>query len=86
MNQKTITVATVLAAAMLSGIFATTQLAFADDSETNTEQKIKQSNHGSGSSTNINCADQDINSESPVDVQACGTLDVDLLEVLTTVR
>ena len=47
MNQKTIAIAAVLAASMLTGIFATTQLAFADESETKTEQEIKQKNVGS---------------------------------------
>jgi hypothetical protein len=50
-----------LAAAALTGIFSSTTLAvFAfeggDQSETNTEQDIKQKNVGSGESTNNNCA------------------------------
>ena len=60
MTQKIIAIAAVLAAAILSGIFATTQLAFADESETSTEQEIKQKNVGSGDSTNVNCGDNDI--------------------------
>jgi hypothetical protein len=82
MNQKTIAIAAVLAAAMLTGIFATTQLAFADESETETEQEIKQKNVGSGFSTNINCADNDIAGVEEVptelELQLCGTAAVDL--------
>ena len=84
MNQKTIAIAAVLAAAMLTGIFATTQLAFADESETKTEQEIKQKNVGSGASTNVNCAENTIEGATedgllpPLDVQVCGTAAVDL--------
>jgi hypothetical protein len=59
---KTITIAAVLTAAALMGIFSTnTWAAYAtysggDQSETNTEQEIKQKNVGSGESTNNNCA------------------------------
>jgi hypothetical protein len=56
MNQ-TIAIATVLVAAALTGILSTSPIAFAqDESETNTEQEIKQKNVGSGESTNNNCA------------------------------
>ena len=54
---------------------------YADESETSTEQKIKQKNSGGDGSTNVNCADNDINSPSPFDVQVCGTLDVGLGEL-----
>ena len=47
-----------------------------DYSGTMTEQEINQSNEGSGSSTNVNCAENDINSQSTFDVQVCGTLDI----------
>ena len=83
MNNKILTIAA-LAAVLVAGIFATTPMAAyaggddGDSSETDTEQKIKQSNVGSGSSTNVNCADNDINSPSPFDVQLCGTAAVDL--------
>jgi hypothetical protein len=60
MNQKTIAIAAVLAAAMLTGIFAT-PMAYADDSETSTEQELKQKNVGSGESTNTNCGSNSIN-------------------------
>ncbi|CAN5541380.1 hypothetical protein BH18THE2_BH18THE2_28140 [soil metagenome] len=102
MNQKTIAIAAVLAAALLTGIFSTTpKAAYADGdyddddhdddgkdndrndngdySGTMTEQEIKQSNDGSGSSTNLNCAENDINSPSTLDVQVCGTLDISAL-------
>ena len=50
-----------------------------DSSETKTEQEIKQKNEGSGESTNVNCADNDIGGATedglipPIDVQLCGT-------------
>ena len=47
----------VLTAGALTGILSTNSIAFAqDESETNTEQEIKQKNVGSGESTNNNCA------------------------------
>jgi hypothetical protein len=61
MNKPFVLVA-VLAAAALTGIFSTNTLAAyastsgGDESETNTEQEIKQKNVGSGESTNNNCA------------------------------
>ena len=54
---KTLAITTVLLAVALAGILSTNSVAFAqDDSETNTEQEIKQKNVGSGESTNNNCA------------------------------
>ena len=68
---------------MVAGVFATTPMAAyaggddGDSSETKTEQEIKQKNSGGDGSTNVNCADNDINSGSiPIDVQVCGTLDI----------
>jgi hypothetical protein len=56
MNKELI-VASVLMAAAITGILSTNQIAFAqDESETNTDQEIKQKNVGSGESTNNNCA------------------------------
>ena len=75
MNNNMLTIAAV-AAVLVAGVFATTQLAFADESETKTEQEIKQKNVGSGESTNVNCGDNDINSGSFIDAQICGTLDI----------
>ncbi|MDQ4056096.1 MAG: hypothetical protein M3156_01615 [Thermoproteota archaeon] len=60
---KTLAIATVLTAAALTGILSTNPIAFAqDESETNTEQEIKQKNVGSGESTNSNCALNSIDS------------------------
>ena len=60
---KTIAIVAVLMAAASTGIFSTNPIAFAqDESETNTEQEIKQKNVGSGESTNNNCALNSIDS------------------------
>jgi hypothetical protein len=60
---KTLAIATVLMAA-LTGIFSTSAYATdgGDESETNTEQEIKQKNVGSGESENNNCALNSIDS------------------------
>ena len=95
MNQKTIAIAALLAAALLTGIFSTTPMAayadgdyddddYHDDdgndngdySGTMIEQEIKQSNEGSDSSTNLNCAENYINSTFTFEGQVCGTLDI----------
>ena len=60
MNKSFVLVA-VLTAAALTGIFSSAPMAVyafegGDESETNTEQEIKQKNVGSGESTNNNCA------------------------------
>jgi hypothetical protein len=53
-----------------------------DESETNTEQKLKQENVGSGESTNFNCGRNTIDAVIPI--QACGTVDLgEEIEVLT---
>jgi hypothetical protein len=59
--KKTLAIATVL---MAAGIFSTSAYAVdgGDESETNTEQEIKQKNVGSGESTNNNCALNSIDS------------------------
>jgi hypothetical protein len=90
MNNKMLTIAA-LAAVLVAGIFATTPMAaYAGDdgdySGTETEQEIKQKNVGSGASTNINCAENDINSPSEDDAQVCGTLDVSVLEAMAALR
>jgi anionic cell wall polymer biosynthesis LytR-Cps2A-Psr (LCP) family protein len=62
---KTLAIATVLMSAALTGIFSTSAYATyegGDESETNTEQDIKQKNVGSGESTNNNCAVNSIDS------------------------
>lgn len=40
---------------MLTAVFATTLVAYADSSETETEEELKQKNVGSGESFNDNC-------------------------------
>ncbi|MGB7678297.1 MAG: hypothetical protein WBL49_05760 [Nitrososphaeraceae archaeon] len=71
MNQKTIAIAAVLMAAALTGLFATSPLAYAegDESETNTDQSVKQKNTGSGDSANFNCGQNLI--KAGVDEQEC---------------
>jgi hypothetical protein len=61
---KTIAIAAVLMAAAFTGLFSTSVYATygGDESETNTEQEIKQKNVGSGESTNNNCALNSIDS------------------------
>jgi len=59
-HQKTIAIAAVLMAAALTGLFATSPMAAyaggdGDESETNTDQSVKQKNTGSGDSANFNC-------------------------------
>jgi hypothetical protein len=51
-----------------------TQLLFADESETNEEQALKQKNAGSRDSTNSNCGENSIDSGS-IDIQ-CGSVDI----------
>jgi hypothetical protein len=72
MNQKTIAIAAVLMAATLTGLFATSPLAYAeggDESETSTDQSVKQKNTGSGDSANYNCGQNLI--KAGVDDQEC---------------
>ena len=83
MNNRILTIAAVLAASLIAGVFATTPMAaYAGDdgdySGTETEQEIKQKNVGSDASTNVNCGDNDINSASEIDAQVCGTAAIDL--------
>jgi hypothetical protein len=62
MNQRTVAIALVLMAAASTGIFTISPLAYADESETSTDQEIKQKNVGSGFSNNNNCAENSIES------------------------
>ncbi|HEU4443608.1 MAG TPA: hypothetical protein VFR94_02925 [Nitrososphaeraceae archaeon] len=74
---KTLAIAAVLMAAVSTGIVSTNPIAFAqDESETNTEQEIKQKNVGSGESINNNCALNSIDTTTAATV-ACpvGPLD-----------
>ena len=59
-----LTIAAILTAAALTGIFSTSAFAYdgGDESETNTEQALKQKNVGSGDSINNNCALNSIDS------------------------
>jgi hypothetical protein len=74
MNQKTLAIAAVVMAAALTGLFATSPLAYAEDrggdtSETSTDQSVKQKNTGSGDSANFNCGENLI--KAGVDDQEC---------------
>jgi hypothetical protein len=61
MNQKMLATAAIVTAAALTGIFSTTPMAAyadgGDESETNTDQSVKQKNTGSGDSANFNCGE-----------------------------
>jgi hypothetical protein len=80
---KTIlTISAILAVGALVAFTIPTQV-FADESETNTEQKLAQENVGSGESTNFNCGENNIDTLLPI--QACGTVDLgDILEDTTS--
>jgi anionic cell wall polymer biosynthesis LytR-Cps2A-Psr (LCP) family protein len=87
MKTKMLTAVAVLAAALLTGIFSTTSMAAyassdGDESETNTEQEIKQKNVGSGESTNFNCAQNLINSQTEQECEAEEEIDDGGLERL----
>jgi anionic cell wall polymer biosynthesis LytR-Cps2A-Psr (LCP) family protein len=75
-----IAIAAVLTAAALMAIVSTTPMAaFAefkggDESETNTEQNLKQKNVGSGSSTNLNCGTNNI--DTTASITTCPTVEV----------
>ena len=61
-------------AAALTGLFATSPIAHAEDgngdtSETSTDQSVKQKNTGSGDSANFNCGENLI--KAGVDEQEC---------------
>jgi hypothetical protein len=61
MNQKMLAIAAIVTAAALTGIFSTTPMAAyaggGDESETSTDQSVKQKNTGSGDSANFNCGE-----------------------------
>jgi hypothetical protein len=80
-----LTIAAVLTAAALTGVFSTSVYATdgGDESETNTEQKLKQKNVGSGESTNFNCGENTIDGETLIDAQLCGQADIDLGGIIT---
>ena len=85
MNQKTIAIAAVLAAAMLTAIFAT-PMAYADDSETSTEQELKQKNVGSGASTNTNCGTNSIDDFVSATLCPGSEIEVDLADMVAGLR
>jgi hypothetical protein len=74
-------VAVILAVGALVSYALPTQV-FADESETNTEQKLAQKNVGSGESTNFNCGENNIDATIPI--QACGTVDLSVLGDMIT--
>jgi hypothetical protein len=53
------------------GILPSSDKWYADESETNTEQRLSQENIGSGESVNTNCGENSVDSSSLV---ICGTL------------
>jgi hypothetical protein len=56
MNHKMVTIAAIVTAAALTGIFSTTPMeVYADETETSTDQSLAQKNTGSGDSANFNC-------------------------------
>ena len=74
MNQKMLTIAAIVTATALTGIFSTTPMAAyaggGDESETSTDQHVKQKNVGSGDSLNFNCGQNLI--KAGVREQPCG--------------
>jgi hypothetical protein len=74
MNQKMLAMAVVLTAAALTGLVTTTPLAYADESETETEQELKQENLGSGESSNENCGTNSI--DGFLGLTICGELEI----------
>jgi hypothetical protein len=76
MNQKMLPIAAILTAAALTGILLTapmTVYADSDESETSTDQSVKQKNTGSDDSLNFNCGQNLI--KAGVGEQACGQED-----------
>ena len=73
MNQKMLPIAVILTVAALTGILSTapmTVYADSDESETSTDQSVKQKNTGSDDSLNFNCGQNLI--KAGVGEQACG--------------
>jgi hypothetical protein len=74
MNQKMLPVVAILIAVVLTGILVTApMLVYADETETSTDQSVKQKNVGSGDSLNLNCGQNLI--QAGVGEQACGQED-----------
>ena len=81
MNYKMVKIATVLAAAAMLASYATGSVAYADESTTETQQDLSQSNEGSGESINVNCGQHTIDSEGSV--QLCGAADPNAADAVT---
>ena len=74
MNQSMLPIATIMAAAVLTGILvAAPMLVYGDETETSTDQSVKQKNTGSDDSLNFNCGQNLI--KAGVGEQACGQED-----------
>jgi hypothetical protein len=74
MIQSMLTIAAIMAAAVLTGILVTAPMTvYADETETSTDQSMKQKNTGSGDSLNSNCGQNLI--KGGVGEQACGQED-----------
>jgi hypothetical protein len=74
MNQRMSAIAAILTAAALTGILVTAPMTvYADETETGTDQSVKQKNTGSGDSLNFNCSQNLI--KAGVGEQACGQED-----------
>ena len=74
MTQKMLPIAAILTAAALTGILLTAPMTvYADETETSTEQSVRQKNTGGGDSLNFNCGQNLI--KAGVGDQACGQED-----------
>jgi|GEM_PF-359667 hypothetical protein len=84
MNQKMLPIAALLTTAALTGIILTAPMAVyadSDESETSTDQSVKQKNTGSGDSLNFNCGQNLI--KAGVGEQACGQEDEGMIIIDT---
>jgi hypothetical protein len=78
MNQKMLPVVAIMAASALIGILVTAPMTiYADETETSTDQSVKEKNTGSGNSLNFNCAQNLI--KAGVGEQACGQEDESII-------
>jgi hypothetical protein len=81
---KTFIISGILMAAALTGIFSTTTMvAFADESETEINQKNKQSGVASGFGDVHNCAENHLDSDSAIigsNAPSCSDVVVDVVE------
>ena len=70
MYKKSIAITAVLVASILAVVAITTPFAYAQSSETETEQELKQKIVGSGDSTNFQCGQNLLNVETAA-AQTC---------------